>query len=142
MIGYYDLIVAATAIERASQLATFNIRHFSHVKGLHILEPAQRSNHQMLQRVSVYFPGPIQSLPTTMELGGTAIRTEGISDSCAKSVLSPNCFKSNFVVTFFMTCVSQNLSLRCVVSTSHKPQQPSISNSQPFPPCHTNRFRP
>jgi len=39
MIGYYDLIVAATALERGSQLATFNKRHFVHIRGLHIVEP-------------------------------------------------------------------------------------------------------
>ncbi|MGD0178833.1 MAG: PIN domain-containing protein [Terriglobales bacterium] len=39
MIGAYDLIVAATAIERGSHLATFNKRHFAMVKGLHIVEP-------------------------------------------------------------------------------------------------------
>jgi tRNA(fMet)-specific endonuclease VapC len=39
MIGYYDLIVAATALERASDVATFNRRHFAQVKGLTIIEP-------------------------------------------------------------------------------------------------------
>ncbi|MGA7565825.1 MAG: PIN domain-containing protein [Terriglobales bacterium] len=39
MIGSYDLIVAATALERGSQVATFNKRHFSLVRGLHIIEP-------------------------------------------------------------------------------------------------------
>jgi tRNA(fMet)-specific endonuclease VapC len=39
MIGAYDLIVAATALERGSQVATFNKRHFALVEGLHILEP-------------------------------------------------------------------------------------------------------
>jgi tRNA(fMet)-specific endonuclease VapC len=39
MIGFYDLIVAATALERGSQVATFNRRHFTQVKGLDILEP-------------------------------------------------------------------------------------------------------
>jgi tRNA(fMet)-specific endonuclease VapC len=38
-IGAYDLIVAATALQRGSTLATFNKRHFSQVKGLPILEP-------------------------------------------------------------------------------------------------------
>jgi len=38
-IGPYDLIVAATALERGSTLATFNKRHFSRVKGLQIVEP-------------------------------------------------------------------------------------------------------
>src|SRR5437660_4007927 len=28
MIGFYDLIIAATALERRSQLATFNKKHF------------------------------------------------------------------------------------------------------------------
>jgi tRNA(fMet)-specific endonuclease VapC len=39
MIGYYDLIVAATALERGSEVATFNQRHFAQVKGLAVIEP-------------------------------------------------------------------------------------------------------
>ena len=39
MIGYYDIIVAATALERGSEVATFNRRHFSQVKGLTVIEP-------------------------------------------------------------------------------------------------------
>jgi tRNA(fMet)-specific endonuclease VapC len=39
MIGPYDLIVAATALERESTLATFNKRHFASVKGLRVVEP-------------------------------------------------------------------------------------------------------
>ena len=39
MIGYYDLIVAATALERGSEVATFNQRHFAQVKGLTVIEP-------------------------------------------------------------------------------------------------------
>jgi len=39
MIGDYDLIVAATAIERGSTLATFNKRHFERVNGLKVVEP-------------------------------------------------------------------------------------------------------
>jgi tRNA(fMet)-specific endonuclease VapC len=39
MIGPYDLIVAATALERQSALATFNKRHFANVKGLKLIEP-------------------------------------------------------------------------------------------------------
>jgi tRNA(fMet)-specific endonuclease VapC len=39
MIGYHDLIVAATAIERGSAVATFNVRHFSVVKSLKVIEP-------------------------------------------------------------------------------------------------------
>jgi tRNA(fMet)-specific endonuclease VapC len=39
MIGYYDIIVAATALERGSQVATFNRRHFSEVTGLKLIEP-------------------------------------------------------------------------------------------------------
>ena len=34
MSGYYDLIIAATARHRGSQLATFNRRHFEHIQGL------------------------------------------------------------------------------------------------------------
>ena len=39
MIGYYDLIVAATALERGSDVATFNHKHFSVIAGLRIVEP-------------------------------------------------------------------------------------------------------
>ena len=39
MIGYYDLIVAATAMERGSAVATFNDRHFSQVRGLKLIKP-------------------------------------------------------------------------------------------------------
>ena len=40
MVGFYDLIVAATALERGSVVATFNRRHFGHVRGLKVIEPA------------------------------------------------------------------------------------------------------
>jgi tRNA(fMet)-specific endonuclease VapC len=39
MIAYYDLIVAATAMERGSGVATFNKRHFGLVNGLKVIEP-------------------------------------------------------------------------------------------------------
>ena len=39
MIGYYDLIVAATATLRGSSVATFNARHFKQVPGLKIVTP-------------------------------------------------------------------------------------------------------
>lgn len=39
MIGYYDLVVAATALEHGSTLATFNKRHFENVRGLRVIEP-------------------------------------------------------------------------------------------------------
>lgn len=39
MIGFYDLIVAATALERNSKVATFNKRHFAAIRGLSVLEP-------------------------------------------------------------------------------------------------------
>jgi tRNA(fMet)-specific endonuclease VapC len=39
MIGDYDLIVAATAVERGSAVATFNKRHFQRVPGLKVIEP-------------------------------------------------------------------------------------------------------
>ena len=41
-IGSYDLIVAATALERGSIVATFNKRHFSQVKGLAVIQPKSR----------------------------------------------------------------------------------------------------
>ncbi|HEX3720718.1 MAG TPA: PIN domain-containing protein [Verrucomicrobiae bacterium] len=39
MIGFYDIIVAATAIERGNEVATFNQRHFSQVKNLTVIKP-------------------------------------------------------------------------------------------------------
>jgi tRNA(fMet)-specific endonuclease VapC len=39
MIGFYDLIVAATAVERNCQIATFNKKHFSRVPGMQVIEP-------------------------------------------------------------------------------------------------------
>jgi tRNA(fMet)-specific endonuclease VapC len=39
MIGSYDLIVAATALERGRTVATFNQRHFAHVRGLNVVKP-------------------------------------------------------------------------------------------------------
>ena len=39
MIGFYDLIVAATALEHGSELATFNKRHFVQITGLRVVEP-------------------------------------------------------------------------------------------------------
>jgi len=39
MIGYYDVIVAATALERDCDVATFNKKHFSQVRGLRLIEP-------------------------------------------------------------------------------------------------------
>lgn len=39
MIGFYDIIVAATALERGDSVATFNKRHFDLIKGLNVIEP-------------------------------------------------------------------------------------------------------
>jgi tRNA(fMet)-specific endonuclease VapC len=39
MIGSHDLIVAATALERGSEVATFNQQHFARVKGLKVITP-------------------------------------------------------------------------------------------------------
>lgn len=39
MTGPYDLILAATALERGSTLVTFNRRHFENIKGLSVMEP-------------------------------------------------------------------------------------------------------
>ncbi len=39
MIGYYDLIVAATALEHGSAVATFNEKHFVPVRGLKVIKP-------------------------------------------------------------------------------------------------------
>jgi tRNA(fMet)-specific endonuclease VapC len=41
MIGSYDLIVAATALERGNKIATFNYQHFSRIKGLRVIAPSQ-----------------------------------------------------------------------------------------------------
>ena len=38
-IGYYDLMVAATALERGSDVAAFNRKHFDRVKRLNVIEP-------------------------------------------------------------------------------------------------------
>jgi predicted nucleic acid-binding protein len=34
VIGFYELIVGATALERGSKVATFNARRFAQIKGL------------------------------------------------------------------------------------------------------------
>lgn len=39
MIGFYDLIVAATALAEGSAVATFNTRHFDKVPGLRVIQP-------------------------------------------------------------------------------------------------------
>jgi tRNA(fMet)-specific endonuclease VapC len=39
MIGSHDLILAATALERGSTVATFNQRHFARVPGLNVIVP-------------------------------------------------------------------------------------------------------
>jgi len=39
-VGPHDLILAATAIQTGSDVATFNERHFSAVKGLKVIKPA------------------------------------------------------------------------------------------------------
>jgi tRNA(fMet)-specific endonuclease VapC len=39
MISAHDLIVAASALERGSSVATFNKRHFSSIKQLTVIEP-------------------------------------------------------------------------------------------------------
>jgi len=39
MIGFYDLIVGATALERGSEVATFNRRHFGQIRRLSVIEP-------------------------------------------------------------------------------------------------------
>ncbi len=38
MIGAHDLIVAATALENGSSVATFNKRHFAGISGLRVIE--------------------------------------------------------------------------------------------------------
>jgi tRNA(fMet)-specific endonuclease VapC len=39
MIGSHDVILAAIALHTGSAVATFNVRHFSAVKGLKVIEP-------------------------------------------------------------------------------------------------------
>jgi predicted nucleic acid-binding protein len=39
MIGFYDLIVGVTALERGDQVATFNKRHYAQIPGLSVIEP-------------------------------------------------------------------------------------------------------
>jgi tRNA(fMet)-specific endonuclease VapC len=41
MIGAYDLIVAAIALEHGSTVATFNRRHYARVRGLKIIVPGR-----------------------------------------------------------------------------------------------------
>jgi len=40
IIGYYDLVVAATALAHGCEVATFNRRHFRQVRGLKVVLPA------------------------------------------------------------------------------------------------------
>lgn len=39
MSGYYDLLVAATALELNYEVATFNTRHFENIPGLTVIHP-------------------------------------------------------------------------------------------------------
>ena len=39
MIDFYDLIVGATALERGSEVATFNTRHLAQIGGLRVIQP-------------------------------------------------------------------------------------------------------
>jgi tRNA(fMet)-specific endonuclease VapC len=39
MIGDYDMVVAATALERGCSVATFNQKHFAAVPGLKVIAP-------------------------------------------------------------------------------------------------------
>lgn len=39
MIGYYDVMIAATAIEHGFPVATFNLKHFQLVPGLVVMVP-------------------------------------------------------------------------------------------------------
>jgi len=39
MLGFSDLLVGATDLERGSKLATFNKPHFAKIKGLRVIEP-------------------------------------------------------------------------------------------------------
>lgn len=41
MIDQYDLIVAATALHRGSDVASYNRKHFSLISGLKVIEPRQ-----------------------------------------------------------------------------------------------------
>ncbi len=43
MIGYYDLIIAATALERRTAIATFNKKHFSQVRDIVLVDPVESS---------------------------------------------------------------------------------------------------
>lgn len=40
MAGYYDIIVAATALERGSKVATFNRQPFCCIQGITVIEPS------------------------------------------------------------------------------------------------------
>jgi tRNA(fMet)-specific endonuclease VapC len=41
MIGYYDLILAATALERHTAIATFNKKHFSQIRSIVLVDPVE-----------------------------------------------------------------------------------------------------
>jgi tRNA(fMet)-specific endonuclease VapC len=44
MIGFYDVMVAATALERGWPVATFNVRHFAAVPDLRLIVPSMKSS--------------------------------------------------------------------------------------------------
>ena len=48
MIGIGDLIIAATALEHERTLVTRNVRHFSRIPGLSILNPADQTTYPSL----------------------------------------------------------------------------------------------
>ncbi|HXW54849.1 MAG TPA: hypothetical protein VEJ67_03805 [Candidatus Cybelea sp.] len=39
MIGFYDLVLGATALKRGAQVATFHVRDFAQIQGLRVIEP-------------------------------------------------------------------------------------------------------
>jgi predicted nucleic acid-binding protein len=44
MIGFYDVIVAATALERNWPVASFSVRHFRSVDGPKVIEPTAEAS--------------------------------------------------------------------------------------------------
>ena len=41
MSGFYDVILAAAALERGNTVVTFNTKHFAQIKGLAVIDPRQ-----------------------------------------------------------------------------------------------------
>ena len=63
MIGTYDLIVAATALEPESTLVTFNQQHFANVRGVKVIEPQSSKKTTLLPPPSIPPGTPLAGYP-------------------------------------------------------------------------------